>query len=403
VEIPGSKSITNRALISAALAAGDSTLDRFLVADDTDAMVGVLRSLGVGIEVDEERSMAVVHGCGGEFSGPAIAVDARQSGTTGRFAAALAAMSNSPVVIDGHPQLRSRPLGDLIDALRNLGAEVAELGETGCLPVRVTGPFSGSRVEMPGDVSSQFVSALMLAGAIRGLSIELTGDPVSKPYLDMTSEVMSSFGAEVANDLRQWRVAGGYHPVDRYVIEPDASAASYFFAAAAITGGRVRVEGLGAGSMQGDLGFVDVLARMGADVTVGPGHVEVVGRGLRGIDVDMRHISDTAPTLASVAAFADGPTRISGIGFVRGKESDRVAGPVAELRRCGVNATAEADGFTIHPAAPPHGAIFETYDDHRMAMAFSLIGLMVPGVEIRNPGCVSKTFPGYFHALDLLR
>jgi len=403
VDIPGSKSITNRALIAAALAGGTTTLERFLVADDTEAMVGVLGNLGVEINIDEERSTAVVHGCGGEFTCRETAVDARQSGTTGRFATALAALASSPVVIDGHPQLRSRPLGDLIDALRNLGVDVVELGEPDCLPVRVTGPFEGSLVEMPGDISSQFVSALMLAGAPAGLGIRLTGEPVSKPYLEMTADVMRSFGADVSVDGLAWRMGGGYRPVERYIIEPDASAASYFFAAAAITGGRVRVDGLGVDSMQGDLGFVHVLARMGAEVTIGPDHTEVVGHDLRGVDIDMRHISDTAPTLAAVAAFADGPTRITGIGFVRGKESDRIAGPVAELVRCGVDARVEPDGFTINPADGLHGAIIETYDDHRMAMAFSLIGLMVSGVEIRNPGCVSKTFPGYFHALDSLR
>jgi len=191
--------------------------------------------------------------------------------------------------------------------------------------------------------------------------------------------------------------------VNGYVIEPDASAASYFFAAAAITGGRVRVDGLGSSSVQGDLDFVKVLERMGAQVSIASDHTTVVGGDLHGIDVDMRHISDTAPTLAVVAAFADGPTTVSGIGFVRGKESDRIAGPVDQLRRCGISGKVNADGFTISPGEPPHGATIETYDDHRMAMAFSLMGLMVPGIEILDPGCVAKTFPGYFHTLDELR
>jgi len=403
IEIPGSKSITNRALITAALAPGASTLERFLIADDTEAMLGVLDAFGVGVDLDAGRSVATVHGCGGELAGSPAVVDARQSGTTGRFATALAAIGSSPVVIDGHAQLRSRPIGDLIDALRRLGVEVVELGEPRCLPLRVTGPIKGSRVEMSGAMSSQFISAVMMAGAPGGLSIWLSDDPVSRPYLDMTARVMRSFGAEVEGDQRTWSVGGGYRPVDRYVIEPDASAASYFFAAAAIAGGRVRVDGLGTESMQGDLGFVDVLSEMGAEVTIAADYTEVIGRPLRGIEVDMRDLSDTAPTLGVVAAFAAGPTTISGIGFVRGKESDRIAGPVAELHRCGVDAWEDADGFTVDPGGMPHGAIIETYDDHRMAMAFSLIGLMVPGIEIRDPGCVGKTFPGYFDALDLLR
>lgn len=403
IEVPGSKSITNRALITAGLAPGISCLDRFLVADDTEAMLGVLDAIGVIVELDAASERAVVHGCGAELLGTAATLDARQSGTTGRFATALAALGTTPLVIDGHPQLRSRPIGDLVNALVSLGVGVEQLGRPGRLPLRVTGPLQGGLVTMPAGVSSQFVSALMLAGAVHGLTLALTTDPVSRPYLDMTAVVMRSFGATVEGEGRAWSVGGGYAPVDHYLIEPDASAASYFLAAAAITGGRVRIEGLGATSMQGDLGFVEVLGRMGAEVTIADGHTEVVGDELHGIDVDMRHISDTAPTLAAVAAFADGPTTITGIGFVRAKESDRIAGPVAELRRCGVEAHAADDGFTIVPTGLPHAAVIETHEDHRMAMAFSLIGLMVPGIEIRDPGCVDKTFPGYFGALDQLR
>jgi len=403
VGVPGSKSITNRALITAGLAPGISSLDRFLVADDTEAMLGVLDAVGVTVELDVASAHAVVHGCAGELLGTAATLDARQSGTTGRFATALAALGSAPVVIDGHPQLRSRPIDDLVDALVSLGVGVEQLGRPGRLPLRVTGPLRGHQVAIPGNVSSQFVSALMLAGAVHGLTLVLTTDPVSRPYLDMTAAVMRSFGATVESDGQTWRVGGGYAAVDRYVIEPDASAASYFLAAAAITGGRVRIDGLGATSMQGDLGFVEVLGRMGAEVTIAEDHTEVLGDELHGIEVDMRHISDTAPTLAAVAAFADGPTTVTGIGFVRAKESDRIAGPVEELRRCGVEAHAADDGFTIAPAGRPHGAVIETHEDHRMAMAFSLIGLMIPGIEIRDPGCVDKTFPGYFDALDQLR
>jgi len=403
VDIPGSKSITNRALITAGLAPGVSILHRFLVADDTEAMLGVLDALGIRVDLDTESARATVHGIGGRLPGGAVTLDARQSGTTGRFATALAALGDTPIVVDGHRQLRSRPIDDLIDALTSLGVRVESLGEPGRLPLRVTGPASGHSVAIRGDVSSQFVSALMLAGAVDGLSLTLTTEPVSRPYLDMTAAVMRSFGATVEGGQPTWTVGGGYRPVDRYVIEPDASAASYFFAAAAITGGRVRVEGLGTDSLQGDLGFVGVLRRMGASVTIAEHHTEVVGGRLHGIEVDMRHISDTAPTLAAVAAFADGATTVTGIGFVRGKESDRIAGPVAELRRCGIEANAHADGFTVVPAGRPHAAVFETYEDHRMAMAFALIGLSVPGIEIRDPGCVGKTFPGFFETLDRLR
>jgi 3-phosphoshikimate 1-carboxyvinyltransferase len=259
-------------------------------------------------------------------------------------------------------------------------------------------------VTIAGDVSSQFATGLLLAGGTAGLSVSLTTDAVSRPYLDMTTRVMAEFGAEVSGgDGDTWHVGGGYRAVADYVVEPDASAASYFLAAAAVTGGRVRIEGLGRASMQGDVAFAEVLAAMGATVDAGADWIEVRGGALHGIDVDLRHISDTAPTLAAVAALADGPTSVTGIGFVRGKESDRIAGPVRELQRCGVPAEATDDGFVVRPAGAPTAARIETYDDHRMAMAFALIGLVVPGIEILDPGCVAKTFPGYFAALDTLR
>ncbi len=403
VAVPGSKSITNRALITAALAPGVSRLENVLVADDTEAMIGALTELGIDVDLDSSVARATVHGKGGAIDSASLVIDARQSGTTGRFVSALAALGSSPVVVDGHQQLRARPINDLVVALRALGVVVDELREKGRLPLRITGPILEDHVSMPGGVSSQFVSALMMAGAMPGLSISLTTDPVSRPYLDMTASVMRAFGASADVSDRTWTVHGGYVPVDGYMIEPDASAASYFFAAAAITGGRVRVDGLGLSSTQGDLEFVKVLEQMGAHVTIADDHTVVTGGELHGIDVDMRHISDTAPTMAVVAAFADGPTTVTGIGFVRGKESDRIAGPIDQLGRCGVIGRVESDGFTITPKQMPHGASIETYDDHRMAMAFSILGLRTPGIEIRDPECVRKTFPGYFDTLDELR
>ena len=404
VALPGSKSITNRALVVAALADGVSTLHGALFADDTDAMIGCLRALGIEIDVDEVEGTIRVHGCGGELPGRAATVNARQSGTTGRFLVPLVALGAAPVVVDGDPQLRARPMDDLVTALRSLGARVEALDHPGRLPLEVTGPLTGNHVTIAGDVSSQFATGLLLAGGTAGLSVSLTTDAVSRPYLDMTTRVMAEFGAEVSDgDGDTWHVGGGYRAVADYVVEPDASAASYFLAAAAVTGGRVRIEGLGRASMQGDVAFAEVLAAMGATVDAGAEWIEVRGAALRGIDVDLRHISDTAPTLAAVAALADGPTSVTGIGFVRGKESDRIAGPVRELQRCGVPAEATDDGFVVRPAGAPTAARIETYDDHRMAMAFALIGLVVPGIEILDPGCVAKTFPGYFAALDTLR
>ena len=404
VSLPGSKSITNRALVAAALSQGDTTLDGVLFADDTEAMIEGLRSLGIVIETAVGSATVTVEGCGGELPGIEASVDARQSGTTGRFLTPVAALGAAPVVIDGDQQLRDRPMGDQIRALREMGVAVEELGEPGCLPLRLTGPLRSGAVALAADVSSQFLSGLLLAGAVHGLDARLTTAPVSRPYLDMTVAVMRSFGADVVTgDGTTWTVGGGYRSPGTYAIEPDASAASYFLAAAAITGGRVRLDGLGSDSLQGDVAFASVLADMGATVDIGPDHIEVRGGPLHGIEVDLRHISDTAPTLAVVAAFADGATTITDIGFVKGKESDRIGAPVRELRRCGVDAEEIDGGMVIRPVGRPHAATFDTYDDHRMAMAFSLVGLVVPGIAVRNPACVAKTFPGYFAALEQLR
>lgn len=403
VVLPGSKSITNRALICAALAEGRSTLRGALFADDTEAMLDVLRGLGIAIEADADAATIVVDGCGGELPGVEAVVSANQSGTTARFAVPLAALGEAPVVVDAHPQMRSRPMDDQFDALRAMGVTIEELGDPGRLPARIVGPLRNHDAALPGDVSSQFITGLLLAGGADHARVALTTEPISRPYIAMTTAVMKAFGADVDHDNgRVWAVGGGYRGIE-YQVEPDASAASYFLAAAAITGGRVRVLGLGRDALQGDVAFAEVLARMGCEVVLGGDFVEVRGRAHCGIDVDLSDISDTAPTLAVVAAFADSPTRVTGIGFIRDKESDRIAGPVTELRRAGVDAEEFEDGFVVRPNGRPGPASFETYDDHRMAMAFALIGLVVPGVAICDPGCVAKTFPNFFAALEQLR
>ncbi|MEM9467414.1 MAG: 3-phosphoshikimate 1-carboxyvinyltransferase [Actinomycetota bacterium] len=403
VVLPGSKSITNRALVCAALAEGRSTLRGALFADDTEAMLGVLAGLGVSAEADPDTATIVVDGCGGELPGVEAEVSANQSGTTARFAVPLAALGEAPVVVDAHPQMRDRPMDDQFAALRSMGVTVDELGARGRLPARITGPVRSHAAALAGDVSSQFITGLLLAGGADHLRVALTTEPISRPYIEMTTAVMEAFGAQVDHDDgRVWSVGGGYRGTE-YRVEPDASAASYFLAAAAITGGRVRVLGLGRDALQGDVAFAAVLGRMGCEIVLGDDFVEVSGRAHRGIDVDLSDISDTAPTLAVVAAFADSPTRVDGIGFIREKESDRVAAPVAELQRAGVEAEEFDDGFIVRPSGHPRPATFDTYDDHRMAMALSLVGLVVPGVSVRDPGCVAKTFPGYFAALEQLR
>lgn len=407
VRPPGSKSITNRALLVAALARGRSTITGLLHADDTDAMLGCIRGLGAAVALD--GTTAVIDGLDGTIPAARPRLDARESGTTARFVAATLLLSSSPVTLDADEAMRRRPMAAIVGALRGLGATVATTSSDGSLPCTVTGPTAvpdaTPTISLAADVSSQFLSGLLIVGACLPLGLRLVaeGDIVSRPYLDMTVAVMERFGAVVDRpDDRTWVVApGGYRAADLEV-EPDASGASYFFALAAVTGGRITVEGLGRHSIQGDLAFVDVLERMGAAVDRSEDATTVTGGALHGVEVDMSDISDTAQTAAAVAAFADSPTRVTGIGFIRAKETDRIGATVAELRRLGVDAVEEPDGFVIGPAAL-HGAECDTHDDHRMAMSLSIVGARVPGVVLRDPGCVAKTFPTYFELFESVR
>lgn len=407
VSVPGSKSITNRALVAAALAKGDSVLEGALVADDTEAMVDSLRRLGVPLLVDAGGEKVTVEGRAGRVAPGPVDLDARLSGTTARFLLPLLALGSGRYRLDGHPSLRARPMGPSLAAVRRLGGVIEEEGEVDHLPVTVVASeLAGGKVQVPGSASSQFASGLLLCAPAMagGLHLELEPPVVSRPYLDLTLAVMASFGAEVSGGIDTGvTVSPGGYRGRRYRIEPDASTASYFFAAAAIGGGRVRVPGLGRASTQGDLAFVDILEAMGARVRRDDDAVEVSsGEVLRGVDVDMASCSDTAQTLAAVAVFASSPTRVRGIGFIRAKETDRIAAVVAELRRCGIAAVEETDGFTVMPGRPRPARI-ETYADHRMAMSFTLLGLRAPGIEIADPGCVAKTFPGFFAAVEGLR
>lgn len=407
VALPGSKSLTNRALVCAALATGRSDLRHALRADDTEAMVDGLRALGIQIDTGWERDVLAVVGCGGAPPAEVAIVDARLSGTTARFLLPVAALGSGTRRVDGGLRLRARPMGPSVDALRSLGAEVRDVGALGHLPVEVAGgSLLGGEITVPGDASSQFLSGLLLAAPVLplGLTVRVSTDLVSRPYVDMTTAVMAAFGAAVHQpDDRTWEVEPTGYAGASYEIEPDASAASYAWAAAAIMGGTVRVEGLGTASLQGDLRFVELLEAMGCSVERTATSVTVRRTGpLHGIDADMSQISDTAQTLAVVAAFAEGPTRVTGIGFIRHKESDRVAAVVTELRRAGVDAVEETDGFAIAPGVRGDADI-QTYEDHRMAMAFALLGLRAPGIRILDPGCVGKTFPGYWRMLEQLR
>ena len=410
VRVPGSKSLTNRALVCAALAQGTSWLTGALIADDTEAMMSCLRRLGADVDVDvaaDGSTTVEVVGVGGRLAEGPLDLDVRLSGTTARFVLPVLGIGPGPYRLDGAAPLRARPMGHGIGALRALDVEVEHRGEPGHLPVLVHGHVARPEVDVDVSVSSQFVSGLLLAAPCfrDGLRVRVAGSPVSAPYVALTLDVVRAFGGHaVEESTGRYAVRpGGYAPMAPYAIEPDASSASYAFAAAAITGGRVRVDGLGRDSRQGDLAFVDLLERMGAEVERMPASTEVRCSGpLHGLDVDLRDTPDIAQTLAAVAVFAEGPTTVRGIGFVRGHETDRLAAVVAELGRCGIDATESDDGFVVQPGSP-HAADIETYDDHRMAMSFALLGLRVPGIRIADPGCVAKTFPGYWALLDDLR
>lgn len=401
---PGSKSLTNRALVCAALAEGSSTLEGVLDSEDTRVMIDALGRLGIAVNHDATSHRAEVRGSGGRLIAGGAELFAANSGTTMRFLAALVSLGEGTFRLDGTARMRERPIQDLIDALAQLGVDArSELGN-GCPPIviRAAG-LPGGEATIRGDVSSQFLSGLLMAApyARAPVELEVEGALVSEPYVKMTLAVMRAFGVDVdAGDLRHLHVAAPRaYRGHNYTIEPDASAASYFFAAAAITGGEVTVEGLSRDSLQGDVAFVDVLGRMGCEVRETPEGITVVGRPLRGIDVDMNAISDTAQTLGAVAVFAEGPTTIRGIGHIRHKETDRIAALATELRKLGADVEEQDDAISIRPGSL-HAAEIDTYDDHRMAMSLALVGLVVPGVTIRDPDCTAKTYPDYFAALE---
>lgn len=408
VVVPGSKSITNRALIIAALAQGTSTLRGILFSDDTEAMLDCLQALGIFCEVDQSNNVALVQGCGGVPPNNAATLNVRQSGTTARFIVPLLALARGDFEVDGHPQMRSRPMDELATALRSREVSVtSHPGDRLPFTIASKGGRIGGPIDVRGDVSSQFLSGLLLSSPCTTTpsQFRIVGDLISRPYVDMTISMMRQFGASVREADNTFTVEPSGYEARDYVIEPDASAASYFFGLAAITGGEVTIDGLGAGSLQGDLRFVHDLAAMGCDVTIDDAATSVQGPplgALRGGSFDMSQHSDTAPTMAAVAVFASSPVTVTGVGFIRHKESDRVGGVVRELMRCGIVATELPDGFTVEPGIPS-AATIETYEDHRMAMSFSLLGCRVAGIKIANPGCVAKTFPNYFETLADLR
>jgi 3-phosphoshikimate 1-carboxyvinyltransferase len=423
VGVPGSKSITNRALVLAALYSLESPcqLQGALRSEDTEVMVASLQTLGFPIEphwhaqpqvIDVGASMDLLWEPDAWLPRPAeLALE--NSGTSMRFLAAIASLGKGRFRLDGSPRMRDRPIQDLLDALQMAGVSARSENGNGCPPVIIDGRGSwrANRIRVRGDVSSQFLSGLLMVAPLahpqssQELTVELDGPLVSQPYIDMTLRMMQSWELPIWRENSSFRVAhaGAYgwcQAVESYTVEPDASGASYFFGAAALTGGRVLIPSLS--DLQGDVRFVDLLGQMGCVVERHKMSVTVEGRPLHGIDVDMNDISDTVMTLAAVACFAEGPTTIRNVAHIRHKETDRLAALATELRRVGAEVDEFADGLTITPR-PLHGAEIETYNDHRMAMSMALIGLRVPGIVIKNPGCVAKTYPGFFDDLEKLR
>ena len=408
---PGSKSLTNRALVCAALAEGASNLRGALVSEDTQVMIQGLATLGIAIaENQAERSLQVT-GCGGRISAKSADLYVANSGTTVRFLTALAALGQGTFRLHGTQRMHERPIQDLLNSLAELSVRAESEAGTGCPPVIVhANGLRAGRARMRGDISSQYLSALLMVSpcatpgpASEAVVIDIEGVLVSKPYVAMTIAVIEAFGGRVqtAGDFQQFTVPRSGYVGRDYEIEPDASAASYFWAAAAIAGGRVRVEGLNRASLQGDVAFCECLTQMGCEVLDDGAGITVIGGPLRGIDVDMNAISDTVQTLGVVALFADGPTKIRSVGHIRHKETDRIRALATELRKLGATVEERADGLRIVPGTL-HGATIDTYDDHRMAMSLALAGLKIKDVVINDPECTAKTYPEYFQDLAWL-
>jgi 3-phosphoshikimate 1-carboxyvinyltransferase len=411
--VPGSKSITNRALVLAALASrtGPCQLHGALASEDTEVMVESLIRLGWKISCDlNQGQIAVSRHADSDIHrlipSSSAELNLANSGTSMRFLTAICSLGNGSYKLDGVSRMRERPLGDLLSSLSSLGIDYECHLKSGCPPVTVkSNGWQSKKVGVSGNVSSQFISGIMLAAPWCGhdMSIAIEGKMVSEPYVTMTLQM-----------LRQWNVTveetndGSFHIThspnayrESYSIEPDASAASYFWGAAAITGGRLKVKGLTKSSLQGDVGFVDVLGKMGCDVLVESDSITVSGKAHRGVDVDMNSISDTVMTLAAVALFANSPTTIRNIGHIRHKETDRLSAISAELRKIGAVIEETETSIRIEPGNY-HEATLCTYKDHRMAMSLALAGLRIPGIIIEDPHCVAKTYPRFFKDLEKL-
>ncbi|ECE7568945.1 3-phosphoshikimate 1-carboxyvinyltransferase [Salmonella enterica] len=405
INLPGSKSVSNRALLLAALACGKTVLTNLLDSDDVRHMLNALSALGINYTLSADRTRCDITGNGGALRAPgALELFLGNAGTAMRPLAAALCLGQNEIVLTGEPRMKERPIGHLVDSLRQGGANIDYLEQENYPPLRLRGGFTGGDIEVDGSVSSQFLTALLMTAPLapKDTIIRVKGELVSKPYIDITLNLMKTFGVEIANHhYQQFVVKGGqqYHSLGRYLVEGDASSASYFLAAGAIKGGTVKVTGIGRKSMQGDIRFADVLEKMGATITWGDDFIACTRGELHAIDMDMNHIPDAAMTIAITALFAKGTTTLRNIYNWRVKETDRLFAMATELRKVGAEVEEGHDYIRITPPAKLQHADIGTYNDHRMAMCFSLVALSDTPVTILDPKCTAKTFPDYFEQL----
>jgi len=407
INLPGSKSLSNRALLLAALAEGTTTITNLLESDDTRHMLNALKQLGITYTLSEDKTKCTIVGNAG-----VISCDAPQelflgnAGTAMRPLCAALCLGNGTYTLTGEPRMKERPIGHLVDALRQAGATISYVENDGYPPLKIeANGLDGGDVSIDGAISSQFLTALLMASPLAKSDMKITiiGELVSKPYIDITLDIMKDFGVEVVNDdYKTFTIKAGqkYKAVEHFMVEGDASSASYFLAAAAIKGGTVKVTGIGRNSIQGDVEFVDVLEQMGARVEWGETYVSVTRDALRAIDMDFNHIPDAAMTIATTALFVEGTTTLRNIYNWRVKETDRLYAMATELRKVGATVEEGEDYLKITPPKVLKHAVIDTYDDHRMAMCFSLLALDEVSVTINEPECTAKTFPTYFDVLE---
>lgn len=405
INLPGSKSVSNRALLLGALACGKTVLTNLLDSDDVRHMLNALSALGINYTLSADRTRCDITGNGGPLrASGALELFLGNAGTAMRPLAAALCLGQNEIVLTGEPRMKERPIGHLVDSLRQGGANIDYLEQENYPPLRLRGGFTGGDIEVDGSVSSQFLTALLMTAPLapEDTIIRVKGELVSKPYIDITLNLMKTFGVEIANHhYQQFVVKGGqqYHSPGRYLVEGDASSASYFLAAGAIKGGTVKVTGIGRKSMQGDIRFADVLEKMGATITWGDDFIACTRGELHAIDMDMNHIPDAAMTIATTALFAKGTTTLRNIYNWRVKETDRLFAMATELRKVGAEVEEGHDYIRITPPAKLQHADIGTYNDHRMAMCFSLVALSDTPVTILDPKCTAKTFPDYFEQL----